>query len=127
MGMTRVHTIELSSSDSAALCTIFIDGSIAGVGYGSVAAAVRPGQHVRWFVRSRRRAARFTVLEIRGAHERLVAEGRCEARLGLGEHVASRGRAPRRATLAGSRRAPVVRAIRAAARTVTAQAKPELA
>ena len=114
VGMNREHTIELSSSDTSALCLIFLDGRIASMGHGTVSAPVHPGQHVRWFVRARRRNATFALLESRRGSEQLVDEGRCEARFATGEHLAEKRRARRAQAASGSRVAPVARAARVA-------------
>lgn len=115
--MTREHTIELSASDSAALCTLFLDGRLAALGHGTISITVRPGQHVRWFVRSRRRNATFALVESRRGNEQLVDEGRCEGGCALGEHVSEKRRA--RASAAAVSGARLARAEPSAARAAS--------
>lgn len=98
--MMTPHHLELASSDRNALCAIFLDGRLAALGRGSATAAVRDGQQIRWFVRSRRRTATFALTERRGVREVQVAAGRCEPPLLTGHHLAARPVARRRAARA---------------------------
>jgi hypothetical protein len=85
--MTPQHSIELRSTDHAALCVLLVDGQVAALGHGSATASFRKGQQVRWIVRTRRRKATFALCEHRNGREKLVATGPCEAVITSGRHV----------------------------------------
>ncbi|WP_373044652.1 hypothetical protein [Vulgatibacter sp.] len=115
--MSREHNIELSSTDKAALCMIFVDGRIAVVSHGAASTTVRTGQEVRWMVRPRRRNAGFAVIDSFRGEATLLVEGRCDPVVTIGEPVLVRASRTRRGTAAAE--TPRARRVTAARSTAT--------
>lgn len=96
-----MHNLELVTNDDAALCMLFVDGRFALCARGGLVATVRSGQHVRWFVRPRKRKAGLSVTLSHDGVERVVYQGPCDPVIAIGEYVPEK---PRRRSRAASAR-----------------------
>ena len=85
--MTPKYTVELTSTDKAALCVLLVDGRVAAMAHGSASAPLHKGERVRWFVRARRRNAAFALVANRNGTERLLEAGACEPVVTCGAHA----------------------------------------